>query len=122
MAENNDLNVFKGARITAVEMDEERLLLTFESGKVLRIEDDGQCCCESRYMTTDDEVQSLIGGCLLNVEEKPGAEDEEDWGNVHETMFVEVSTDKGFITLTNHNEHNGYYGGFWLKVTDATPA
>ena len=34
----------------------------------------------------------------------------------HETCFVEVATDDGFITLTNHNEHNGAYSGFVLTV------
>jgi hypothetical protein len=32
-------------------------------------------------------------------------------------MFI--GTDVGFITLTNHNEHNGYYGGFGLTITES---
>jgi hypothetical protein len=33
---------------------------------------------------------------------------------VHETQFLIVDTTKGSFTIVNHNEHNGYYGGFGL--------
>ena len=68
-------------------------------------------------MTTDDDVQSLVGGTLTRIEAKPGP-DVDDGGECHETVFVEVGTDRGFITIVNHNEHNGYYGGFGLTITE----
>ncbi len=98
------------------------LRMTFDDGVEIDIWDDGQSCCESRYMTTDDDVQSLVGRKLLRIESKPGPEKSEggddDWGDVQETIFVEVGTDAGFITLVNHNEHTGYYGGFGLTITE----
>ena len=36
----------------------------------------------------------------------------------HDECFVEIGTDKGHITLVNHNEHNGYYSGFDLVMTE----
>lgn len=110
---------YAGREISAVTMDEERLCLSFGDGTKIAIWDNGQDCCEHRYMTTDDDVQSLVGGKLRHIELKPGPTVEEGWEE-HETCFVEIATDKGFITLTNHNEHNGYYGGFSLAISEET--
>ena len=68
-------------------------------------------------MTTDDDPQSLVGGKLVRIEAKPGPDKDSEY-DVHEQVFVEVATDKGFITIVNHNEHNGYYGGFGLTITE----
>lgn len=69
-------------------------------------------------MTIDDDVKSLIGHKLTRIESKDGPEVEGEYGDCHEQVFVEVATDKGFITIANHNEHNGYYGGFGLTITE----
>jgi hypothetical protein len=107
---------YYGRKITEVAMIDEQLRLTFEDDTLIKIYDNGQSCCESRYMTTDDDVQSLVGHKLVGITSKPG--EDIDNGEVHETCFIEVATDGGFITLTNHNEHNGYYGGFGLTVVE----
>ncbi len=94
----------------------EGLILTFEDGTKLGIVDDGQSCCEHRYTSTDDNLDHMVGRRFLRVETKDGPEnDMDDSYGCHETMFVEVWTDVGFFTLVNHNEHNGYYGGFCPK-------
>lgn len=115
---------FYGKTITAAELRgaekpgfhnyEDDLLLTFATGEQLRIYDGGQSCCESRYMRTDDDVQSLVGHILLRVTVKEASNLEGVNYGDHEQQFVEVSTTGGLITLVNHNEHNGYYGGFSL--------
>jgi hypothetical protein len=119
---------FYGRKIVAAELvkdkprgsldssPDESLRLTFEDGTKIAIWDDGQSCCESRYMTTDDDVQSLVGHRLARIEAKDGPSGDADY-DVHETCFVEIGTDDGFVTLTNHNDHNGYYGGFGLTIT-----
>lgn len=111
---------YYGATVLDAEMGGERLTLKLDTGTTIQIWDDGQSCCETRYMTTDDSVSDLVGGKLVRIEAKP-ADDiaDDDWGDVHEQVFVEVATDKGFITIVNHNEHNGYYGGFGLTITEA---
>ena len=92
-----------------------QLFLTFDSGEKISIYDGGQCCCEHRYMSTDDDVQSLVGNTLTSIEIKSGAglEYGEDG---EETQFLEIRTDQNFVTIVNHNEHNGYYGGFALCI------
>lgn len=108
-----------GKRITACRIENNTLLLDFEDGTSIDLYDGGQCCCEDRFMTTDDDPASLVGQVLTHLEAKPGPDIEEESGyGDHEQMFIEVATDKGFITLVNHNKHNGYYGGFSLKITD----
>lgn len=90
---------------------EDSLRLYLPSGQ-LRIWDSGQSCCESRYMTTDDELGSFMGAKLigLDIVEVPTEDDEH--GDPHEQVFVKLETNMGAITLVTHNEHNGYYGGF----------
>jgi len=116
----NSADKYYGRTVIAASLDAEndKLLIGFDDGVTIAIWDDGQSCCESRYMRTDDDVSSLVGGRLLRIEAKEGPEEEGEYGDVHEQVFVEVATDGGFITISNHNEHNGYYGGFGLTITE----
>lgn len=112
---------YVGKSVVAASITETELCLDFSDGSKIKIWDDGQSCCESRYMTTDDDVQSLVGHVITRIEAKNGPDVEDEAGECHEQVFVEVATDVGFITIVNHNEHNGYYGGFGLTITDAAP-
>lgn len=98
--------------------DPERMELSFADGTVIHIWDGGQSCCEQRYITCEDELNSLVGGKLVAIEAKPGPDTEDEYGGCHEQVFVDIRTDKGFVTFTTHNEHNGYYGGFGLTITE----
>ena len=68
-------------------------------------------------MMTDDSLEDFIGSVLLDAEIKDGPEIECEW-DVHEQQFLIVSTDKGEFTMVTHNEHNGYYGGFWIQASE----
>lgn len=107
---------YVGRKITAAEIKDEHLLISFDDGVTIDIFDNGQSCCESRYMMTDDDVSSLVGHKLMRIEDKAGPNEESE--EEHETCFIEVGTDAGFITLVNHVEHNGYYGGFGLTIVE----
>ena len=111
---------FYGRKITSAELWENNLELSFDDRTKIAIWDAGQSCCENRYMTTDDDVQYLVGSRLIRIEEKPGPDEYDDENEVHETCFVEVGTDQGFITLVTHNVHNGYYGGFALEIKEGS--
>lgn len=114
----NSADKYYGRTITDAAMDKEenRLRIEFSDGVRISIWDDGQSCCESRYMTTDDDLSPLAGSQLIGITVKPGKA-ESEYGD-HEIAFVEVATNSGFITIANHNEHNGYYGGFGLTITE----
>jgi len=111
---------YYGREIAAVTLDKDRdrLEIQFTDKTKIAIWDDGQSCCESRYMTCDDDLQSLVGHKLTRIEAKEGPETSGEYGDEHEQVFVEIGTDAGFITIANHNEHNGYYGGFGLTITE----
>lgn len=120
---NVDLNVeFTGQKVTALVLDNEtQLRITFESGRTVTIWDDGQSCCEHRYMSTDDDLSQFVGAAFLGHEVRAAPDQEDEYGEVSECQFLVILTDRGNIVFANHNEHNGYYGGFVLTATVDTP-
>jgi hypothetical protein len=104
-----------GKTIEKVELIENRLEFTLNDS-VLSLWDDGQSCCEYRYMVTDDNLKEFEGAILKGFEIKEAPSVEDEYGE-HEVQFLEVTTNKGSFVMSNHNEHNGYYGGFWIVAT-----
>jgi hypothetical protein len=105
-----------GKTIAALSLGEDDALhFVFADGSKVRLFDDGQSCCENRYMRTDDNLAEFVGAKLLGAEikEAPNVQAEYD---EHEVQFLEVQTDHGVFTMASHNEHNGYYGGFSIRA------
>ena len=96
-----------------LDKDRESLMFEFSDDTKLEIYDDGQSCCEIRHMETDDDLSEFVGAKILDFELKDAPDQEDEYG-VHEVQFLDVKTDKGIFQMSNHNEHNGYYGGFWI--------
>ena len=92
--------------------DTDALYFTFDDGSQMKVYDDGQSCCETRYMTTDDPLADFFGATLTGAELLDGPTTDGEWGEPHETQFLRIKTSVGDFTMVNHNEHNGYYGGF----------
>jgi len=67
-------------------------------------------------METDDDLTEYANAKLLGFELKDVTFEQEEWGDMHEIQFLDVKTDKGVFQMSNHNEHNGYYGGFLLEA------
>jgi len=111
-----------GIEIKEILIDSEELIIRFVNGKGIIFWDDGQCCCESRYMHTDDDLPYYAGSRLMNVELRDGPEEETEWGECTESQFLLVTTDKGVITVVNYNDHNGWYGGFVLRAREEKKA
>jgi hypothetical protein len=117
-----DPKKYYGKKIICAKFENDSFYLEFEDGSKIRIWDDGQSCCESRYMTCDDDPKDIIGHTLRDIEIKKTDtnDDNDDWGGCHEIAFLEIQTDKGSIQFATHNEHNGYYGGFGLSVEEVS--
>lgn len=113
-----DVKWVLGRTVKAAEIKNNALILRFVDGSGVRIFDDGQQCCELRYLHTDDDVSSLVGAKVLDICEKDGTNVDEEGGDVHETTFIEIQTNKGFVLLVNHNEHNGCYSGFAVAIEE----
>ena len=107
-----------GKTISAVGMQDDVLWFEFEGGGRLDIRDNGQSCCESRYMTCGDlDNADYYKGATFVSAETRDAPDGPGNGEEHEVQFLLVSTSKGVITAETHVEHNGYYGGFAMVAS-----
>ena len=103
-----------GKTIAALRLgDDDALHFEFSDGSKMTLRDEGQSCCEHRYMLTDDNLADYVGAKLLGAEIKQAPDIETEY-DTHEVQFLEVQTDRGVFTMASHNEHNGYYGGFWI--------
>lgn len=97
------------------------LVFTFTDGYRLSLFDSGRSCCESRYLTTDDNLAYYAGATFNDAEVEEGPGITAEYGEEHETAFLKVHTSLGTFTVTTHNEHNGWYGGFWLQAKVESP-
>ena len=104
-----------GKTISSASLEAGSLRLIFTDETILELYDDGQSCCESRYMTCDDDLASYVGATLVDAEVAEAPNRECEYGD-HEVAFLRVTTSAGVLTCETHNEHNGYYGGFALRA------
>ncbi len=115
---NKAVNGHVGKIIAHIEMSDDTLIIRFGDGTGLKLFDDRQSCCENRYMHTDDELSGVVGGRLYGIEVRNAPDVEDGRGDVHEVQFLVVMTSKGESVICSHNEHNGYYGGFCIVVSE----
>lgn len=109
---------YYGRKIVKASFGGDEFKLTFDDGVTIKVWDDGQSCCENRYMTTDDDPKVLEGTVLKEIRVSHADGSSEDSYDSHEIAFLDVVTDKATIQFATHNEHNGYYGGFGLSVDE----
>ena len=107
---------YYGKKITEVQFDEDTIILKFEDGSGFRIVDNGQSCCENRYMRTDDKPKDLIGSRLKEVRLADSRSTKDNYGDVHEIQFLIIKAGYEEISFSSHNVHNGYYGGFYIQL------
>jgi len=108
----------EGRTIKAIRLDRGALHFELEDGLGFRLIDDGQSCCEARYITSDGEDFDFYCGAKLKkitMKEGPLRGNHEEC-DVHEVCFVEIETTKGSFSVCTHVEHNGYYGGFSIAL------
>lgn len=92
------------------------------------IEEFQQCCENSGYLTTNDNINDFIGAELkeiIKVDEyfntkKFDVKAFEDTFYMEETrmIFVNFNTDKGTFQVIAYNEHNGYYSHNVLLLSE----
>ncbi len=107
----------KGRTIAEINVTDDCCTITFSDRSKLKLQDAGQSCCESRYMRTDDKPEEFVGATLANVEIGDAPEIEAG-GECHEVQFLRILTSNGTFVCSAHNEHNGYYGGFWIVASE----
>ena len=115
----NDIAAAIGKRISRMTVEEKAATLFFDDNSALVLTDEAQSCCETRYISTDDDLSFVAGCTLVAIDEAHGraATDEElENCQVHDISFIHIQTSGGRVTLQTHNEHNGYYGGFCISA------
>ena len=90
-----------GKTITALSLTDDQLRFEFEDGSRLRLWDNGQSCCESRYMQTDDDLPYYIGAKFVGAEVRDGGSTEGEYGDTHEIQFLVVTTDRGTFSMAD---------------------
>jgi len=111
----NAIKASLGKKITKLYLGDE-LEMTFEDGTKMILADEGQSCCEYRYMSTDDTLSEYEDSIFEDIELKDAPDIEDEYREYHEVQFLDIKTSKGIFTISSHNEHNGYYGGFYITA------
>ena len=68
-------------------------------------------------MHTDDELTDFHGAEFRGAEVRDGPT-KSKYGEPQESQFLIIHTSIGDFTVVNYNEHNGYYGGFWIVARE----
>src|SRR6185369_2676791 len=89
---NKDPNDYAGFKILSAVFENDTVhlkLLDLDKGKQIKIRlyDSAQYCCESRYMTTDDNVASMNGAILYSINTVSGGSEDSEWGT-HQIQFM----------------------------------
>ncbi len=94
---------------------------------MMAINDDQECCEDSGYFMTNENINDFIGHELLDVkitdidlEEHPVVSEKlntilgecivNDTDRTSMIMFVTLTTSNGILQFVAYNNHNGYYG------------
>ncbi|RYD64901.1 MAG: hypothetical protein EOP83_08645 [Verrucomicrobiaceae bacterium] len=113
-------NVVSGeTTIRDLSVNDDCLTIHFYDGRGMVVQDVASNCCETRYMTCDDDLEHFRGSFLLSVEVRDGGSVEDD-NECHDVEFMIVTTNLGSFTIASHNLHNGYYSGFDVVVKPLT--
>lgn len=112
---NVEIGAARYQLIDSISLSNDVITLKLEGGQ-LKITDEGQSCCESRYLTTDDDLSVKPGERLHAIELTSCDEGKLDYDEFHDIQFLEIRTSLQTLTFSSHNEHNGYYGGFCIEA------
>lgn len=108
-----------GRTIESLKIEDDTLYIGFNYALGIKINDSGQNCCESRWMTCDDDLNEHTGNRLMGFELLPvQISNATDNSDCLEILFLRIITDKGSFRVCMHNQHNGYYGGFCPVITE----
>jgi hypothetical protein len=113
-----------GKKIVALKLDDDAnsgdgaLIMTFADDTQLKVYDEARSCCESRYLSTDDDLTHYVNSKLKSIETlSADTIDNEDNYDVTEMTFIHVKTTKGTFVVNSYNNHNGYYGGICIRCS-----
>src|SRR5271165_4208844 len=77
-------------KITSLELKDNALVFGFEDGTATKLYDDGQSCCEHRYMHTDDDLSFYVGATLMGAKIEDGPSVDGEYGESADSQFLIV--------------------------------
>lgn len=92
------------------------------TASILEITDIDSECCEYRYFTCDDDLESFGLLCSIElidggiVEEEDVSEEYGRDNTYHETQFLLIKTNLETITICAHDRQNGCYSGITISA------
>lgn len=105
-----------GQEISSVRVENDIIKIDFKVGFGIEILDNGQSCCEHRYMVVDDkDFDYFVGAKFTGIAVGEYLSNNDDY-NCHDSQFLYIRTDIGTFDAVMHDEHNGYYAGFSPRI------
>lgn len=99
-------------RSIEVSKDDHTTTLVFDDATV-KLGCEGDCCAHAFF--SDLEVASELPAKVLEWnDDKSTSESDGKYGEVRDTQFIKIKTERGYIDFSLHTDHNGYYGGWYF--------
>lgn len=111
-----NMQSLQGKIINNIIVTDDSVWVHFTNGDNLQLSDAGQCCCEVRYLHVDEteDLSYFKGAAFVDATVGRFSGFEFRGCDSHEICFLDIKTSKGVLSVSAHNEHNGYYGGFYI--------
>lgn len=103
-----------GRTLQSIILSEEGYMTTlvFDDATV-KLGCEGDCCAHAFF--SDLEVASELPAKVLEWnDDNQTSQGDGEHGDVRDTQFIKIKTERGYIDFSLHTEHNGYYGGWYF--------
>lgn len=115
-SDNEALKKAIGQKISSISIKNNVIKINFEVGFGIEIFDNGQSCCEYRYMVVDDkDFDHFVGAEFTGIDIGEYISGSHEYG-YHDSEFLYIRTSIGTFDAVMHDEHNGYYAGFSPRI------
>lgn len=85
---------------TSADRYENKMVITFDNGDALAVYDDGQQCCERRYMVANEDMSFYPGAEFYDLDVRDAVISTLSDGDILELQFMIVSTSFGSFTAS----------------------
>jgi len=105
----------EGRILKKVKQEGAAVVMEFE-GSTVTLAREGDGCAHAFF--TELEIGSDLPARLTEGNSVAAGRKDAEYGDVRDTEFIKIKTDKGYIDFTLHTDHNGYYGGRWFVASE----
>lgn len=120
--ESLGMDTLIGRKVLSAQINDANDLVVLDTDKgILYLTWVGDCCARC-FLANVSGADALVGTTIKSAEntEWTGRNDNDEYGDVVESMGTTIKTNKGTVTFESRVEHNGYYGGY-INISDKGP-